>query len=123
MKHYALVPFIVMLGIATPALAQTQDANAMAAEEATGTQPAAEDDGGGRPMFGRQLMSAEERAAHRARMRAAATDEERARLRAEHHQQMLERARERGVTLPEEPPMRGPGAGDGSGRKRPQQAD
>ena len=70
------------------------------------------------PVFGAQIMTEQERVEHRERMRAAGTPEEREQVRLEHHKQMVERARERGVTLPEEPPMRGgmgPGAGKGLG--------
>lgn len=56
-------------------------------------------------VFGWQLMTPAERDAYRIRMRAAKTPEERARIRAEHHQEMLKRAKERGVTLPEVPPV------------------
>lgn len=78
--------------------------------------PADDDDGTGRPVYGRQLMTQQELEQHRARMRAAKTEQERERIRAEHHKMMLERARERGVTLPEEPPKRrGPGEGPGPG--------
>lgn len=76
-------------------------------------QQQADDDGGGQPIFGRQLMTSEEIAAHRTRMREATSAEERARIRAEHHAQMVERARERGITLPGEPPQHGMGAGRG----------
>ena len=48
-------------------------------------------------------------------MRNAATAEERARIRAEHHVKMQERARAQGVTLPDMPMHRGPGKGDGKG--------
>ena len=66
------------------------------------------------PVFGAQIMTEQERVEHRERMRAAGTPEEREQVRLEHHKQMVERARERGVTLPEEPPMRG-GMGPGGG--------
>ena len=46
------------------------------------------------------LMSAEERSAHRDRMRAAKSYEECKNLQDEHHQAMLARAKEKGVTLP-----------------------
>ncbi|HYH19968.1 MAG TPA: hypothetical protein VD995_15250 [Azospirillum sp.] len=65
------------------------------------------------PIFGSQLMTREERAAYRSKMRAARTPEERAQLRSEHHDQMVARAKDRGVTLPAEPPAgrpRGPAA-------------
>ena len=59
------------------------------------------------PIYGSQIMTPQERAEHRDRMRAARTAEEREQVRAEHHERMVERAKERGVTLPDEPPMRG----------------
>jgi hypothetical protein len=66
-------------------------------------------------LFGSQMMSEQERVEHHERMRNAQTDEERYRIRAEHHERMKERARERGVTLPDEPPMDGRGAGSRGG--------
>ncbi|MDP2155327.1 MAG: hypothetical protein Q8J61_04955 [Sulfuricella sp.] len=70
-------------------------------------------------VYGSQLMTQEERVAYRTRMRAAKTQEERERIRAEHHEQMKVRAKERGVTLPDQPPAMGggmsPGGGMGSG--------
>lgn len=70
-------------------------------------------------IYGSQLMTQQERNEHRAKMREAKTAEERERIRAEHHKQMQERARERGITLPDEPPAmpshRGMGSGGGMG--------
>lgn len=66
-------------------------------------------------IFGSQLMTAEERAAYRQRILAAKTEEERERIRSEHHARMLERAKEQGVTLPEEPPAGGMHRGMGGG--------
>lgn len=57
-------------------------------------------------VYGWQLMTPEERAAYRARLRAAKTAHERAQIRAEHHKEMEIRAKERGVTLPPGPPTR-----------------
>jgi hypothetical protein len=68
------------------------------------------------PVFGSQLMTDQERAEHRTLMRGAKTTEEREKMRAEHHQKMVERAKQRGVTLPDTPPMRGMGRGPGAGR-------
>ncbi len=62
-----------------------------------------------------QLMTEEERAAHRKKMRAAKTAEEREQIRKEFHEQMKARAKERGVTLPDEPPAMGRGMGPGGG--------
>lgn len=68
-------------------------------------------------IYGGQLMTRQERNEYRARMRAAKTAEEREKIRAEHHERMKVRAKERGVTLPDEPPARGgmmrPGGGMG----------
>lgn len=66
-------------------------------------------------MFGSQLMTPDERTQYRNKMRSAKTAQEREQIRANHHQQMLERAKERGVTLPDTPPPRGSGMGGGMG--------
>lgn len=66
-------------------------------------------------IYGSQLMTDQERNEFRARMRAAKTAEERERIRNEHHERMKIRAQEQGVTLPDEPPMRGKGMGQGGG--------
>ena len=68
-------------------------------------------------IYGSQLMTRQERSEHRAKMRAAKTPEEREQIRKEHHERMKERARERGVTLPDEPPDGG-GGGFAGGRNR-----
>jgi hypothetical protein len=51
------------------------------------------------PVCGRDLMTPEEAAEHRAKMWSAKTPEERDAYRAQHHAAMMERAKERGVTL------------------------
>jgi len=76
-------------------------------------------------IYGSQLMTKQERDEFRNRMRSAKTAKEREQIRAEHHERMLVRAKERGVTLPDDPPARGgsfrsgagtpPGGGMGSG--------
>ncbi len=66
-------------------------------------------------VYGSQLMTVQERDEYRSRMRAAKTEEERERIRAEHHKAMQVRAKERGVTLPAEPPAHGMGPGPGGG--------
>ena len=71
-----------------------------------------------RQIYGSQLMTQQERNEYRTRMRAAKTAEEREQVRKEHHEQMKARAKEKGVTLPDEPPARGgmgPGPGGGMG--------
>ena len=70
-------------------------------------------------VYGSQLMTPEEQTAYRAKMRATKTTEEREQLRKEHHEQMKQRAKERGVTLPDEPPARGSGMGQGGGGMGP----
>lgn len=64
-------------------------------------------------IYGSQLMTQQERNEYRARMRNAKTMEEREQIRTEHHEQMKVRAQEKGVTLPDEPPMHGRGMGPG----------
>lgn len=66
-------------------------------------------------IYGSQLMTQQERNEYRARMRAAKTAEEREQIRKEHHERMKVRAKEKGVTLPDEPPARGMGGGMGPG--------
>ncbi len=56
------------------------------------------------PIYGSQLMSQQEILFHRQEMRSAKTPEARQRLRAENHQRMRLRAREKGIELPETPP-------------------
>lgn len=68
-------------------------------------QPAADGNDDGR-IYGWQLMTEQERAEQRSRMRNADSPEARERLRREHHERMRQRAKERGVSLPEEPPDR-----------------
>jgi hypothetical protein len=70
------------------------------------------------PIYGYQLMTQQEREEHRLKMRSFRTEQEREAYRQEHHKRMQERAKEKGVTLPDEPMPRrgmGPGGGMGSG--------
>jgi len=76
-------------------------------QEITGTQE--------QQIYGSQLMEQDERVEYHTKMRAAKTAEERELLRKEHHQRMQERAKLRGIHLPDEPPVRGGGMGMGSG--------
>jgi hypothetical protein len=66
-------------------------------------------------IYGSQLMTRKERNEYRARMRAAKTAQERNRIREQHHERMKVRAKERGVSLPDDPPARGGGMGMGGG--------
>jgi len=70
-------------------------------------------------VYGSQLMTDKHRAEYHPTMRAAGSQEEREQIRWEHHERMKERAKELGVTLPDEPPARGPGMGPGGGGMGP----
>lgn len=67
-------------------------------------------------IYGRQLMTEQERAEYREQMRNLRTQEEREQFRREHHRKMQERAKARGMTLPDEPPQRGKGMNQGKGK-------
>ncbi|MGD8978182.1 MAG: hypothetical protein PVG91_11300 [Gammaproteobacteria bacterium] len=54
----------------------------------------------GEPLYGNEIMTDEERSRYRERLQLAATDEEKARLKAEHQQMMQTRAGQLGVDLP-----------------------
>ena len=60
---------------------------------------------------GRKLMTDEERSEQRTKMQSAASREEKEKIRAEHHEKMKERAKKKGVTLPDNPPAGGMGGG------------
>jgi hypothetical protein len=67
-------------------------------------------------IYGSQMMTTQERNEYRNRMQAAKTTQEREQIRAEHHERMKVRAKDRGVTIPDTPPAnRGPGSGMGGG--------
>ncbi len=67
------------------------------------------------PIYGSQLMTRQERIEHRNTLRQLKTQEERNAYRLEHHQKMQERAKARGVQLPDSPPQQGKGMGPGPG--------
>lgn len=119
--HKAILALIV--GTAAPLLALAQPGgNCMQQRDRPCMQMMNDDDGTGMRIHGYQLMTPDEIAAHRARMQAA-SPQERARIRAEHRKRMVERARERGITLPENPPMgggKGPGPRKGAGSNPPE---
>jgi hypothetical protein len=66
-------------------------------------------------VYGSQLMTRQERIEYRARLSAASTAEEKARIRSEHHERMMERAKQQGVRLPDNTPAIGGGMGPGGG--------
>lgn len=66
-------------------------------------------------IYGWELMSVKERNEHRAKMRSLKTQEERTAYLEQHHKKMQQRAKEKGVTLPDRPMRSGLGAGPGPG--------
>lgn len=103
---------LVATGVALPILAADQTR----AQDQTKAQVQIRD----QDIYGSQMMTVQERNEYRNKMRAAKTAQERERIRAEHHEQMKVRAKERGMTLPDEPPAgRGPGMGPGGGGMGP----
>ncbi len=68
-----------------------------------------------RQVYGWELMTEQERIEHRNKMRSFKTEKEREQYRKEHHKLMQQRAKERGVSLPDTPQPRGKGMGQGPG--------
>jgi len=66
-------------------------------------------------VYGRELMTEQERAEYQSKMRAAKSEEEREQIRKEQHEKMQIRAKERGLSMPDEPPASGGGMGNGMG--------
>lgn len=66
-------------------------------------------------IYGSQYMTHEERVEYHAKKRAAKTKEEREIFRKEYYQPMLDRAKARGITSPDEPPLSEAGMDLGSG--------
>jgi len=66
-------------------------------------------------VYGWQLMTQQERDEYRSKMRSLKTAEEQERYRLEHHKMMQERAKQRGVTLPDVPGPQNKGMGPGNG--------
>lgn len=110
----------VLLAAAPARAEETPPAGAAEGAPAARPQPEQTPAQGRGPVYGRDLMTEEEAARQRERMRAAKTEEERARIRAEHHAEMQKRAAERGLELapPGSGPGRGGAGGPGAGRGR-----
>ena len=88
LRRRVLLAIPLLAGCAlAPALGHAEDANK--------TAPA----GMPEPVCGRELMTPEEAAEHRAKMWGAKTPEERDAYRAQHHAEMMARAKERGAAL------------------------
>lgn len=111
------VPYVIALvSVCVPLIATAQQDTGQSGSSSPATVQGRASAGSDAWIFGSQLMSAEERAAYRARMRAAKTGAEREQIRAEHHEEMMARAKEQGVTLPEMSSGGGaPGRGMGPG--------
>jgi hypothetical protein len=86
--------FLAILAPAPAKAADTPSAPAVTVQK----KAAAQD-----KVYGSQLMTAEERNTYRDRMKQAKTSTERDRIREAHHVEMQQRAKERGVTLPQQP--------------------
>jgi len=85
---------------------------AMSMGMAAGASTALADD---ERVYGRDLMSEQERSEQREKMRSMDAGE-REQYRAEQHERMQERAREQGKEIPEQMGERGMGQGQGMGR-------
>ncbi|SOD50858.1 hypothetical protein SAMN06296416_101343 [Pseudoxanthomonas wuyuanensis] len=113
------------LAVCAPAYAQQGRGQGAQAPQSLGNQQQSDQD----QVYGYQLMTPEERAAHRNQLRSLKTQQERDAFRMQHHQQMQQRAAERGVKLPDVPlgqaggmgMGRGMGPGAGAGMQRNQQ--
>lgn len=106
----ALIGLVLLPFLSLAAEEVTPATPATPAVPATPALPAEKD-----TIFGYQLMTAEERATFRTQMQNATTEEERQKIRLEHRTLMLERAKAKGVTLPETPMMNGQGMGKAMG--------
>lgn len=72
-------------------------------------------------IYGSQLMNQQERDDYRSQMDAAKTGQERDQVRQAHYEQMKERAKQQGVSLPDQSPASGlaPGSRPGGGMGGP----
>jgi hypothetical protein len=96
-----------------PILTFITGALALSMGVALASEPAAAPQAAKEQVYGSQLMTPQERAAHRAKMRAAQTAEEKAQVRSEEHARMKERAEQQGKAMLDTPPARGGGMGPG----------
>ncbi len=114
---YGMIAASLLAGLSAVALAQDQYRDKLQTQDRDKLQTQDKDQIRDRDIYGSQLMTAEERNEYRNRMRAAKTAQEREQIRKEHHERMKMRAKEKGVTIPDEPPERGKGMGprDGMG--------
>jgi uncharacterized membrane protein YgcG len=80
--------------VAASAVAQTPQSETVQMQPRTQTQER---------IYGSELMSEQERNEYRKRMSETKTEQEREQLRKEQHERMNDRAKQRGMTLPDEP--------------------
>ena len=109
-----LTPFKKMLLVGMsllPFISLAAEKAATPATPAVPAVPAADKE----PIFGSQLMTQEERLQFRNLMQNATSVEEREKIRIQHRELMLERAKAQGVTLSDTPMMMRNGAGKGPG--------
>jgi hypothetical protein len=124
---FLIKPVIIGIGLCslvayygTPAQARAAQEQKTVEEQAqTRWEEQAEKNIGLGKGLGRQLMTEEEWREHHRKMQSMSATE-REQYRKEVHQLMMERAKERGIAVPETPgprgPMKGPGPGKGGGR-------
>ena len=109
-----LTPFKKMLLVGMsllPFISLAAEKAATPATPAVPAVPAADKE----PILGSQLMTQEERLQFRNQMQNATSVEEREKIRIQHRELMLERAKAQGVTLSDTPMMMRNGAGKGPG--------
>lgn len=101
-----LIAVIPVFLISTLSQAQNQDQTRSTAQDQTRDRD---------QIYGSQLMTEQERIEHRNHLRSLKTVQERKEYQLEHHKRMQERAKEKGITLPDEPMGRPGGMGPGGG--------
>lgn len=106
----------LLLSIGSVALAEDQEQVQLQTRDQDRTMIESQDRLSDREqIYGSQLMTSKERAEYRSKMQNMKTQQEREAYRLEHHNLMQERARERGVQLPDSPPAQGMGQGQSVG--------
>jgi hypothetical protein len=105
---------LLATGMSTCTLAQAQTSDQVRNQPRDQTQDRIRDQDRLRdPIYGSQLMTPQERSEHQNKMSSLKTEQEREAYRIDHHNQMQERAKVQGVTLPKTPPNQSTGMGRG----------
>lgn len=111
MKQFSTLACALCIGLAVNAQAADPAKERVQTQTTQQTQTQAQE-----RVYGYELMTPGERSEYQNRMRAATTQQEREKIRLEHHRNMQERAKAQGKTLPDMPPAgMGPGGGTGPG--------